>query len=410
MKFWNIFGVISAWILSLAMVVMLTAAPLALSAMSMLDPETIAEAINEVITKDDSASAEPQNDYGIAQLASKKDKEESVADKILEAVDMQSIERIVGGKIDKDVIEEILDSDAVEELVDAYAVDVINTVVGNSKKAVFTSDKLVEVVEKNLDEIVEIIEESQKGLSAGQKRELKAEIESVIHRKADDIVKTVPAPEEIRDAVVSGELMESVMDFLAKKNTAKLILVGAIILVSLLIFLVRMPGFKGLRWLSTNLFTAGGFNIGICIFLSVGATAVLGAMDGLEGLGVAADGVVGSMIAAFTKGVIVRTVIIFVAAVALLAAYILLKIFYRKKNTKKAEPVVVAEPVMAPVAPAPVAATPVVPVYTAPAVTIEPELITELAPEPAAEPAEECSEEAVEEPASDSVPTEDILL
>jgi len=374
MKIWNICGIILAWLLSIVMVVMLIGAPMAFSALSLLEPDNIAEAVSNALFSEDA-----ENKAG-----------DTVAETIMEQVDMESIEQIIGEKVDEDVINDILRSDALEGLLHTYAKDLTNAITGSSKKALFTADKLVEAVEDNIDEIVDVIDDAYDGLSATQKKDLKRVIVAKVENNADDIVKAMPSTEEIREAVLdSGDFVESVLDFLAKRNTAKLILISAIVLVSLLIFLLRLPTFKGLRWLSSNLFSAGGVNVAICLFLSLGSSLVLGITDALESLDiVAVDSIAENVLSAFTTGVIIRTVVIFVAAVVLLVAYILIKIFCRKKRAKKEAPVVETAPVVpvAPVAAAPVAA-PVVPVYTAPVVTLEPELITEPSPEPTLEPA-----------------------
>ena len=370
MKIWNVCGIILAWLLSFVMVIMLVAAPMAFSALSLLDPENVAEAVSDALFSEDA-----EDESG-----------KTIAETIIEEVDMGSIEQIIGEKVDEDVVNDVLTSDALAGLLNTYAKDLTNAITGSSQKVQFTADKLTEVVEDNIDEIIDVVDDSY-GLSSAQKKDLKREIVSTVENNADDIVKAMPSTEEIREAVLdSSDFVESVLDFLAKRNTAKLILISAIVLVSLLIFLLRLPTFKGLRWMSSNLFTAGGVNVAICLFLSLGSSLVLGIADGLEALDiVAVDGIVKNMLSVFTTGVVVRTVIIFVAAVVLLVAYILIRIFCRKKSGKKAAPAVEPAPVMpvAPVAAAPVTA-PVVPVYTAPVVTLEPELITEPAPEPAA--------------------------
>lgn len=408
MKALNVFGIIFAWILSIAMVVMLVAAPLALSTLSMLDPENIVELVGEAfLGNDESTAAASQKDYSVEMLSAKNNvreenslavdpiDESAAANDVLGGL-MDSIQAIVGEEVNEEVLNKVLESDLAGELLDAYMGDAINSITGKPGESQFTAEKLVEVVKDNVDEIVEIMEESGMTLSQDQKTQLKTEINKVVQENAEDIVSALPTPEDIKEAIVKdNEGLEIAFAILAKKNQIKGMIVGAIVLISVLIFGLRYPGFRGLRWLSTNLFTAGGFNVVICLLLGAGSTAALGAEAGMNAIGGSpVAGIISKLLSQLAAGVVIRTVIIFVAAIALLVGYILLKIFVRKKRAQKEESVGV-ETIFEP-APIPAAA----PVYTA--VTIETERMSEPVPEMAeesAEVAEETTKEAAEGPA-----------
>ncbi len=358
MKALNIFGIILAWILSIAMVLMLIAAPLTLSALSLLDPENIAELVGEALVKEDEpAAAAPQKDYSIEKLSAGDNvreensltlepvEENGEAEDVLDGL-MDSVQDIIGEEVNEEVLNKVLQSDAVSELLDAYVGDVTNAITGKPGENQFTAEKLVEVVKNNVDEIVEIVEASGATLSDDQKAQLKSEIQSAVEENAEEIVAAIPTPEQIKESLVGdNKAMEIAFALLAAKNQIKGMIVGAIVLISLLIFGLRYPGFRGLRWLSANLFTAGGFNAVICIVLGLGSSAVKGVTAGINAIdGTAVDGIVGTLLSQLTTGVIIRTVIIFVAAIALLVGYILLKIFVRKKKAAKTAESVEAEP------------------------------------------------------------------
>jgi len=397
MKAIYVFGIIFAWILSIAMVLMLIAAPLALSALSMLDPENIAELVGEAfLGNNESAAAAPQKDYSVEMLSAENNvreekpltvdpiNESAAAKDVLGGL-MDSVQGIIGEEINEEVLNKVLESDLAGELFGAYVGDVTNAITGKPGQSQFTAKKLVEVVKNNVDEIVEIVEESGVTLSQDQKTQLKTEINKVVQENAEDIVSALPTPENIKEAIVEdNEGLEIAFAILTAKNQIKGMIVGAIVLISLLIFGLRYPGFRGLRWLSTNLFTAGGFNIVICLVLGAGSTAALGAEAGMNAIGGSpVAGIISKLLSQLTAGVVIRTAIMFVAAIALLVGYILLKIFVRKRQAaKKAEPV--AEENIPASAPAPVE-MPAAPVYTA--VTLEPELVTDVAPQAQEEPA-----------------------
>ena len=390
MKALNIFGIILAWILSIAMVLMLIAAPLTLSALSLLDPENIAELVGEALVKpDESAAAVPEQDYGVVMLSAEngvREENSLTLDPIGEnaetddalAVLKDSLQDIVGEELNKEVLNKVLRSDAVSELLSAYVGDVTNAIIGKPGEKQFTAEKLVEVVKNNAGEIVEVLQEAGVTLTDDQKAQLKTEIKSAVEENAESIIAEIPTPEEIKESLVDGnQEIEIAFEILRAKNQIKGMLVGVIVVISLLIFGLRYPGFRGLRWLSTNLFTAGGFNVVLCIVLGLGSSAVKGVAEGVKAIeSTPVEGIVTALLSQLTTGVIIRTVIIFVAAIALLVGYILLKVFVRKKKAdKQAEPVS-AEPIPAP------AFVPESPVYTA--VTVEPEIAAE---QPAEEPA-----------------------
>lgn len=338
MKVLNIFAIILAWLLSIAMVIMLIAAPLMLSALSLLDAENIAELLGESLMRGNAPSAaQPQQEYTFQKLSAEyttAPENNAAAESFFDGLNLESIQDIVGEEIDESVLNKVLESDLVGELVDTYVGDVTNAITGKPGQNQFTAEKLVDVVTENVDEIVEIVEESGVTLTDEQKIQIKAEIQKAVKENAQQIVEALPAPEEIKDTLVGeNKDLEFVFEILAAKNQIKGVIVGAIVLLSLLVFGLRYPGFRGLRWLASNLFIAGGFNVVICLALGVGSTAALGAKLGMDAVGGSSvAGIISALVSQLTTGVIIRTVIIVVAAIVLLAGYILLKIFVRKKR------------------------------------------------------------------------------
>ena len=335
MKALNVFGIIFAWILSIALVVMLVAAPLALSALSLLDTENIVEMVSSAIL-DNNKSAAAQEKVVLQNLSAEtematEEKPENAAGDILQG--------LLGDDVSEEMLNKVLTSDAMTELLGAYTEDFANAIVGKNKEKEFTPELLVEVVQENLDEIVEIVEASGTPLTDEEKQQLKSQIGTAVEDKAEEIVAAMPAPEELKESLVDGNKeMELAFTILAKKNQIKGTIVGIIVVLSVLIFALRYPGLRGMRWLSTDLFTAGGFNVLICVVLGLASSAVKGVTAGMNAIeGAAVDGIIGMLLSQLTKGVIIRTVIIFVAAIALLVGYILLKPFVKRKKTAKAE-------------------------------------------------------------------------
>lgn len=334
MKALNVFGIIFAWILSIALVVMLVAAPLALSTLSLLDTENIVEMVSGAILDNKSAAA--QEKIVLQNLSAET---EAVTEATPENAAGDILQGLLGDDVSEEMLHKMLTSDAMTELLGAYTEDLVNTIAGKNKDKEFTSELLVEVVQENLDEIVEIVEASGTPLTDEEKQQLKTQIGTAVEEKAEEIVDAMPAPEELKESLVDGNKeMELVFATFAEKDQIKGTIVGIIVVLSALIFALRYPGLRGMRWLSTNLFTAGGFNVLICVVLGIASSAVKGVTAGMNAIeGTAVDGIIGMLLSQLTKGVIIRTVIIFVAAIALLVGYILLKPFVKRKKAAKAE-------------------------------------------------------------------------
>jgi len=340
----NVFGIILAWFLSVALVVLLIAAPSALSALSLLEPDTITDAVWSVLETEQPSAAAPEKSYSVTSLSAKKaDKSSNAtsAEKILGELDVSKIEEIIGEEINEDVFNKVLASDAVKELVGAYADDVMNVITGKTEESKFDADKIVEIVDDNIEEIAEIVQEIAPDLSAEDVKNLKSEIKTAVRENAEDIVAVIPAPEEIREMVVgSNPEVEFALALLAQRDIFKLIIVAAIVLLSLLIFLFRIPGFRGFRWLSVDLFVAGGFGALICVALHLGSSVAIGMLENVAELEMlAVNDVIRNVLSAFTRGVTIRTAVIFAAAIVLMVVYVLIKKLREKKAARQAAPV-----------------------------------------------------------------------
>ena len=348
MKALNVFGIIFAWILSIALVVMLVAAPLALSALSLLDTENIVQIVSQtILDSSKSAAAQPQEEFVVQNLSAEAEtatEEEPAEDNAAGGINMNGLQGLLGDDVSEEMLNKVLSSDAMSELLGAYTEDLINVIAGKDEEKEFTPELLVKVVQENLDEIVQVVEESGKPMTDEQKQQLKNKIGSAVEEKAEEIV-TAMAPEEVKETFVDGnEDLELAVKILVKKDAIKGTIVGVIVLLSVLIFALRYPDLRGMRWLATDLFTAGGFNVLICAVLGIASSAVKGVTAGMNAIeGTAVDGIIGMLLSQLTKGMIIRTVIILVAAIALLVGYILLKPFVKRKKTAKAEAPAVEE-------------------------------------------------------------------
>ena len=324
-KAWNILGIFFAWILSILLVVMLIAAPLALSALSLLEAKTVTNVITDALTAG-SGLPEPQASAEEVRMVRLSDVSQTQA-----PVDAEGIlTEIFGDDMNKDQLDAILSSKVVKEFVETYTEDLTAAFVGGAEGAQFNAEKVKAIVNDNMDEIVDILQEVVPECADMDKAELVANIQKAMDENAEALVQALPKPQEIRDEIAkSSPELELVFQIIAKKNALRLAIIGAIVLISALIFLCRLCGFRGFRWLAVDLFVGAGFGGVFCAALLVGVPMLKESMAD----NAIVSGLVGSLMSAFTTGMIVRTVVMLVSGGVLLAGYIILK----KHRAKKAQ-------------------------------------------------------------------------
>lgn len=316
----NVFGIIIAWILSIVLVITLIISPMMLSALSLLKAETITKAVTGALTQslapsDDDKSA---GDYSVAKLSSVS--EEADDGNANAAGDV--LQSVFGDQISPELMDKILSSKTVNAFIGTYMDDVANAFVGDEKDAKFNEEKLKKIAKDNIDELVDIAREIDPSLGETDTEKLKDTILSLVDENAQQIIEALPKPAEIRQEVMnSNPELEKAFAIFARKDAIKAAIVGVIVLLSALIFLCRLCGFRGLRWLAVDLFVGGGFNLLTCVGLLLGKSMVLGMMA--EQLQTAA--LISSLLSSFTTGVLVRTLVMLVAGGALLTAYIFIR-------------------------------------------------------------------------------------
>lgn len=345
-KILNVFGILLAWVLSIALVVMLIATPLAFSTLDMLSADAITDVLkNSLVAEDDRAAAE-QTDYYITSLSSKKSRTEVEipdADNIKDmAKDM--LENLIGEDLKQKDVEMILSSDAVEEFISIYTDGFSAAITGEGEEIELDEDLISDFVENNIDEIVDIAKRIAPEYADISTREAKEKIRELVEENADEILDILPQPQEIIEAVLEETPeLEILFQVIAQRQSIKLAIIGAIVVLSLLIFLCRIPGLRGMRWLATNLFIGTGFNAIITAVVSMGSAALESIISVDEML----SSVLDPILSVFSRGMLIRTCVMLGSAVVLLVAYLVIKAIRKKKTAG-------VKPVSAPVNPRPV--------------------------------------------------------
>lgn len=306
-KVLNVFGVIIALPINVALVVFLIVAPLLFSLISFAQPETLVKTVSKVDVN-------------------------GVFSEVIVAPEGETVAP------EMEYLGEFLETDAAKELMEVYATDIINALYGNTGEKGLTSEKFMEIVDANIDELAEVFNESDPQMAQLPAEELKTQVRDMLNETADQVVSVLPAPEEIRTEIAGdSEEMNAALEILSKLDVIKWALVAVIIVLSGLVFVLRLYKFRGFCWLSVDLMAASVLS-GIMGVALLRAPTLL--TDMAEGNQVLSD-IIGTVASGFATGMLIRTAIMLACGVGMLVAFI----FIRKANKVKVIPV--AAPVAA---------------------------------------------------------------
>ena len=292
MKALNVLGIIVAWILSIILVVLLFVSPVLLSTLSVVTPDNLQKTVTSIEIPD-----------------------------LIDAMEIEGIDS------ENDQLQELLSTDAVQEVYEAYVSDIFGALDGDVPQTSLTEEKLQEIVHNNIDELYEIVAAESPDLADLPEEEAKKAVETMLSESMSELMAQLPSPESlVQEMEGQSSEMDTALEVLKNMDTIKFSFIAVLVVLSGLIFVCRLFEFRGIRWLSTDLFVATGLSALVCIGLSL-STSLIGAL--VEGSPVAGL-FAGELISSLVSGVYIRTGIMLVAAIGLLVAYIFIK-----KNRKQ---------------------------------------------------------------------------
>ena len=287
-KVLNVFGIIFASILSIVLVLSLIVSPIIMSSLSIINPKKL----TKVITTEQ-----------LAQIITDSDNAE-----------------------ENKAMAELLSTNAAKEVFELYAADITSSLQGKNESK-FTAEALQKIAEENMDELVAFMRE-QGGASDMSDDEIKAAITEGLKNKEDGLFEMLPKPQELKEQLIAeNPELEAPLEIIGSVNRIKFGIIAYLIVVSALIFVCRLFELRGFKWLSVDLFVASGILILVCIGL--GATS--GIVSEMLATEAAIGGLVTGVVSSFTTGIIIRSVVVLVAAIGLIVAHVLVK----KARTKK---------------------------------------------------------------------------
>lgn len=279
----NIFGVLIAIILSVALFAMLIATPVITSLGLVTKPETI----HAVITQPE------------------------VVEMITELPGVS--ENLEAAGMDEEFIHEVTQSQFFEDVVHLYTEQTVDGVTGVSTEHV-TVEQVQEVIENNKEEVIDLVRPiSGNYTEDGQipsDEEIEEMIDYAVENYAQDFLDSLPSGQELLDMLEgysgdisgligsygpaggdtvgaplkmslpgAGDLVESVQSGDAQRfysavirfvldGTAQKVLIATIVLLSVLILLFRFPRFKGFMWLTVIYLLGGGILMACSVLLT----------------------------------------------------------------------------------------------------------------------------------------------
>ena len=298
-KVLNAFGIIFASILSIVLVLMLIVSPIFFSARSLIKPEQIANLVTNLDYKEILSQGE-------------------IADKIADS------------EVNSDAMAAILSSPIAEEAIELYVTDITKAITGDFEQAGFTVEELKRIINENIDEAVEIVKEVAPEDSEATDEELKELITQTIDEHGEEIINELPSPEEFKELIDSDNdiPISDIFNDLNSFTTSVLPIISAIVLISGLIFVCRLWKFKGVIWLSVDLYIASVILAILCILIK--STSIL--TEAISDLSSELSGVLASIVSMFANGLILRTVIMFVIGVGMTVGHIYIKKYYKNKQ------------------------------------------------------------------------------
>lgn len=298
-KVLNVLGIIIAWFLSFAIIVLLFASPILMSAFSVAKPEQIIDSLQNIELRD-------------AVLA-------------MDAIDS-----------DNEQLVQLLSTNAAQEMYNAYISGMIGIFDPTQEQNPLTGEKIAQIVHDNIDELYTIVCETVPEISGLPVEEGKQQVETMFTQSISEVIVQLPTPEAIRQEMIGADpAVQAAMDVICNTDIIKLSFVIEIVVLSALIFVCRLPGFRGIRWLSVDLFVAFGLAVVPCVAVAIAPGVLTMLAEG----NVLASMMIQEFWGVFSVGVYVRTAVLLVSAIVLLVLYkVVKKAIANNKRTIVAEP------------------------------------------------------------------------
>ena len=259
---------------------------------------------------------------------------------IIKSIDMKEIvlaspdleKTLTDAGVSAEAVDKILDMEIVGEFTEMYLNDVTSILTGEQIESSITPDSILALYDKHSDEIVELIKSFAEEPITEPDSEIARQVRTLIENDVQGFVDSLPTAADIKttiqDSGIDADMVASVFTFI--QNSLVPLLIAVLVFLSLLIFGLRAYHLEGTIWLGINYTLAA-----VILFITVGgidsALSLLGVAIG-EGIGTDISFIEDLISSALTRSIIPFACAYAVAAVLMIAAFVLVRIHIAKKK------------------------------------------------------------------------------
>ena len=158
------------------------------------------------------------------------------------------------------IMKNLAKSDAAKELIATYAEDVLNAATGEDKNPKLTADTVLHILQPHMEEIANIVKDSLPEDVEIDNEKLESAINKAASTVLPSLVDSLPSAENMANTIVDHEnpaivAMMNALKFV-RNGYLRLAAIGVAAALSLFIFLLRLPGFSGLRWVGSEVLSS----------------------------------------------------------------------------------------------------------------------------------------------------------
>lgn len=219
----------------------------------------------------------------------------------------------------EELIDDIMKSETAKELLGEYAQGVTSVITGNELSEGLTADKLQNIVNENMDEIVGLVKEHSDGSLSDD--EIREQINTEIIDKADEIVAMLPSVEDVKDATE-----DQAVKMLGKifKPTLTYAMIALTVIIALLIYACRYKRFGGFIWIGVDCLLASALVFVVSVAVNLCQSVIVDMLSiNIE--------IVDSILMILTSTISKGLWTLVIAAVVCIAACIILRKVVNKK-------------------------------------------------------------------------------
>lgn len=172
---------------------------------------------------------------------------------------MKDLDISANAEIDREqLIQDLTESQAMHALLTAYTEDILNSATGTGENSL-TSETVMEIISPHIEEIATIVQNNLPDDLSVDQASLTNAITKAVNDTLPALIGALPSAEEIANALSSSDVLSYIIRslHLISSGQLRLIAIGCAVMLAVLIFLLRLPKFTGLRRIgTTSLFSA----------------------------------------------------------------------------------------------------------------------------------------------------------